>query len=58
MLYPILPILLSISAGMMVYVVMFELIPEIITNEKNNNNFGVFGFTFGFILMMILDHII
>lgn len=57
-LYPILPILLSISAGMMVYVVMFELIPEIITNEKNDNNFGVFGFTFGFILMMILDHII
>ncbi len=58
LLQPILSFLLSISAGMMVYVVMFELVPKTFNNDQESNGFGIFGFTFGFIIMMILDYII
>lgn len=54
----ILPFLLSISAGMILYVVIVELVPKVFNKDDKNNFFGVFGFVFGFVLMLILDHII
>lgn len=50
---PILPYLLSFAAGAMIYVVVEELIPE--SQVGKHSNLGTIGFTFGFILMMILD---
>ena len=50
---PILPYLLSFAAGAMVYVVIEELVPAMYKNEKSV--YGTMGYTFGFILMMILD---
>ena len=50
---PILPYLLSFAAGAMIYVVIEELIPE--SQVGKHSNLGTIGFTFGFILMMILD---
>ncbi len=47
----VLPYLLSLAAGAMLYVVIVELIPESTSNSKHN----VIGFTIGFIIMMILD---
>lgn len=49
---PILPYLLSFAAGAMLYVVIHELIPDC---QKEDNNLGPFGFTLGFLIMMILD---
>ena len=49
----ILPAALSFSAGAMIYVVIEELVPEAVAEE--HNHFGVFGFIFGFAIMMILD---
>lgn len=49
----ILPIALSFSAGSMIYVVIEELVPEAVAEE--HNHFGVFGFIFGFAIMMVLD---
>lgn len=49
----ILPVALSFSAGAMIYVVIEELVPEAVSDE--HNHFGVFGFIFGFAVMMILD---
>ena len=49
----ILPIALSFSAGAMMYVVIEELVPEAVAEE--HNHFGVFGFIFGFAIMMVLD---
>ena len=49
----ILPAALSFSAGAMIYVVIEELVPEAVSDE--HNHFGVFGFIFGFAVMMILD---
>ena len=49
----ILPVALSFSAGAMIYVVIEELVPEAVADE--HNHFGVFGFIFGFAVMMILD---
>lgn len=50
----ILPFLLSFAAGAMIYVVVEELIPEL-NNDENTSVKGIVSFTFGFLLMMILD---
>lgn len=50
----LLPYLLSIAAGAMIYVIVLELIPE----SNNENKLNVFGFIVGFIIMMILDVIL
>ena len=47
----ILPYMLSIAAGAMMYVIVVELIPE--SDDKSKLN--VIGFLVGFIIMMILD---
>ena len=47
----ILPYMLSIAAGAMMYVIVVELIPE--SNDKSKLN--VVGFLIGFIIMMVLD---
>lgn len=46
----ILPLLLSLAAGVMIYVVVDELLP----NEKENN-YGSLAFVIGFLIMMSLD---
>lgn len=53
LLVPVLPYLLSFSAGAMLYVVVEELIPEM--SEGEHSHTGVIFFTIGFTLMMILD---
>ena len=50
---PLLPYLLSFSAGAMLYVVVEELIPEM--SEGEHSNIGTIMFMTGFSLMMILD---
>ena len=50
---PLLPYLLSFSAGAMIYVVVEELIPE--SAEGIHSNIGTLMFAAGFTLMMILD---
>ena len=50
---PILPYLLSFSAGAMLYVVVEELIPEM--SEGEHSNIGTIFFAVGFTLMMVLD---
>ncbi len=50
---PILPFLLSFSAGAMVYVVVQELIPDMHSSHAPNS--GTLFFTAGFTLMMLLD---
>ena len=50
---PILPYLLAVSAGAMLYVVVEELIPE--TQRGEHSNIGTVPFAIGFIIMMILD---
>ena len=50
---PLLPYLLSFSAGAMIYVVVEELIPE--SAEGSHSNIGTLMFAAGFTLMMILD---
>ena len=50
---PILPYLLALAAGAMIYVVVEELIPE--SSEGEHSNVGTIGFAVGFVLMMILD---
>ena len=49
----ILPYTLAFAAGVMVYVVVEELIPE--ASKDGHSNLGVIGFTVGFVLMMILE---
>lgn len=46
----VLPYLLSFAAGAMIYVVAKELVPEI-----KEGNVGIFGLSFGFVIMMIMD---
>jgi len=50
---PLLPYLLSFSAGAMLYVVVEELIPEM--SEGEHSHTGVLCFAVGFTLMMVLD---
>lgn len=50
----ILPYMLSIAAGAMMYVIVVELIPESVDKSKLN----VIGFLIGFIVMMVLDVIL
>lgn len=50
---PVLPYLLSFSAGAMIYVVVEELIPEM--SEGEHSNLGTVMFALGFSLMMALD---
>ena len=50
---PILPYLLTFSAGAMLYVVVEELIPEM--SEGEHSNIGTVFFAVGFSLMMVLD---
>lgn len=50
---PVLPYLLSLAAGAMLYVVVEELIPE--SAEGGHSNIGTIGFAAGFALMMVLD---
>ncbi len=50
----ILPYMLSIAAGAMMYVIVIELVPE----SKDKSNLNVLGFLFGFIVMMCLDVIL
>lgn len=50
---PILPYLLALAAGAMLYVVVEELIPE--ANEGEHSNIGTIGFAAGFAVMMLLD---
>ena len=47
----IMPVMLSIAAGAMMYVIVIELIPESDSKSKLN----VIGFLIGFIIMMLLD---
>lgn len=50
---PLLPYFLSFAAGAMLYVVVEELIPDMSKGE--HSNIGVIAFSFGFVLMMVLD---
>ncbi len=50
---PLLPYLLALAAGAMLYVVVEELIPE--ASQGEHSNAGTLGFAFGFLLMMVLD---
>lgn len=50
---PVLPYLLSFSAGAMLYVVVEELIPE--TQQGKHSDIGTIAFAIGFVIMMILD---
>lgn len=47
----ILPYMLSIAAGAMMYVIVVELIPE----SEDKSKLNVVGFLIGFIIMMVLD---
>ena len=49
----ILPYTLAFAAGVMIYVVVEELIPE--ANEGEHSNLATIGLAVGFVLMMVLD---
>ena len=49
----ILPYTLAFAAGVMIYVVVEELIPE--ANQGKHSNLATIGLAVGFVLMMILD---
>lgn len=49
----ILPYTLAFAAGVMIYVVVEELIPE--ANEGKHSNLATIGLAVGFVVMMILD---
>ena len=53
MVLPAMPYLLSFAAGVMLYVVVEELIPEM--SAEPHSDKGVFAFAVGFTLMMMLD---
>lgn len=49
----ILPYVLSFAAGAMIYVCFEELIPS--AHGEKHSNLAIFSFSFGFLIMMILD---
>ena len=49
----ILPYTLAFAAGVMVYVVVEELIPE--ASQGTHSNLTMIGFTVGFVVMMVLE---
>lgn len=49
----ILPFVLAFAAGVMIYVVVEELIPD--ANKGNHSNLATIGLAVGFVLMMVLD---
>ena len=49
----VLPWLLSLAAGAMIYVIIEELLPEMHENKKDS--LGTTMFLFGFLFMMLLD---
>ena len=49
----ILPFVLAFAAGVMIYVVVEELIPE--ANHGEHSNLATIGLAVGFVLMMVLD---
>ena len=49
----ILPFTLAFAAGVMIYVVVEELIPE--ASQGGHSNLATIGFAVGFVVMMILD---
>lgn len=53
-LFPILPGILGLAAGSMVYVVVKELIPQTITEKSSY--WGLWMFSIGFSIMMLLDN--
>lgn len=52
---PLLPYMLSLAAGAMLYVVVEELIPE--ASSGTHTNLSTIGFATGFVLMMMFDTI-
>lgn len=48
----LLPWLLALSAGAMIYVIIEEMVPEL---HVDNRRFGTWAFVIGFLIMMILD---
>ncbi|MCQ2593511.1 MAG: ZIP family metal transporter [Treponema sp.] len=53
---PVLPYLLSFAAGAMIYVVVEELVSEMVSEEnETHSNLGTIMFMIGFSLMMMLD---
>ena len=50
---PILPYLLALAAGAMIFVVIKELIPK--ASKEERSYIGIIGFTIGFLIMMSLD---
>lgn len=54
--YPILPYALAFAAGAMIFVVVEELVPEARSRSTETGaHYSTWGFTIGFIIMMILD---
>lgn len=53
MVTPLMPSLLALAAGAMLYVVVEELVPE--ASQGEHSNFATVGFAIGFALMMVLD---
>ncbi len=50
---PILPFILALAAGAMLFVISDEIIPE--THEHGFERIATYGLLFGFVIMMILD---
>ena len=53
---PLMPLLLALAAGAMLYVVVEELIPA--SAQGEHSNIGPLGFAAGFMLMLVLDSVL
>ncbi len=53
---PILPIAMGFAAGAMLFVISEEIIPE--THSKGRSRYATFALMGGFIIMMMLDHLL